>query len=180
MSTDLLEGRIAELEARASRLVLAGDDRGGGWGAWQNLLEIRLMQYQDDERAFLTQLVATLQCNFEETVKAGIEAALARRIRGTYDPKAEYFANDTIARDGGTFIARRNHPGPCPGPDWQLMARQGQRGVAGERGPAGRDAPTITSWVVDREHFVVIPVMSDGRKGPALDLRALFEDDEAA
>ena len=68
MSTDLLEGRVAELEARASRLVLAGDDRGGGWGAWQNLLEIRLMQYQDGERALLTQVIATLQRDFQETV----------------------------------------------------------------------------------------------------------------
>src|SRR6516162_10820378 len=149
MSTDLLEGRVAELEQRAQRLVLAGDDR-DGWGAWRNLLEIRLMQYQDNERALLTEVVATLQRDFEATVKAAIETALARRIRGTHDPKAEYLANDLVAKDGGTFVARRNHPGPLPGDGWQLMARQGARGVAGERGAPGRDAPRIVSWVVDR------------------------------
>ena len=179
MSTGVLEDRIAELEARQSRLVLAGDGRDqGGWGAWHNLLELRLMQHQDGERALLTEIVARLQRDFEATVKAAIETALARRIRGTYDPKAEYCANDLVAKDGASFVAKRNDPGPLPGDGWQLLARQGQRGIAGERGAPGRDAPTITSWVVDREHFVVIPVMSDGRKGPALELRALFEQVE--
>jgi hypothetical protein len=181
MTTDAnLQDRVAELEARASRLVLAGDDRGGGWGAWQNLLEIRLMQYQDNERALLTEVVATLQRDFEATVKAAIETALARRIRGTHDPKAEYLANDMVAKDGGTFVARRNNPGPIPGDGWQLMARQGTRGVAGERGAPGRDATRIVGWVVDRGAFTVVPKLSDGSTGPVLELRALFEDDEAA
>ena len=182
MSTDLLEGRVAELEARASRLVLAGDDRGGGWGAWQNLLEIRLMQYQDGERALLTQVIATLQRDFQETVKVAIETALARRIKGTHDPKAEYFANDLVAKDGASFVAKRNNPGPLPGDGWQLLARQGQRGVAGERGPPGRDAPRITGWVVDRGAFTVAPKLSDGSTGPVLELGALFapEDNTAA
>ena len=156
MSTDLLEGRVAELEARAQRLVLAGDDR-DGWGAWRNLLELRLMQQQDNERALLTEVVATLQRDFQETVKAAIETALARRIRGTYDPKAEYFANDLVAKDGASFVAKRNNPGPLPGDGWQLLARQGQRGVAGERGAPGRDAPRITGWIVDRSNFRITP-----------------------
>jgi hypothetical protein len=179
MATDAdLQDRIAELEARQSRLVLAGDGRDqGGWGAWHNLLELRLMQQQDDERALLTEVIARLQRDFEETVKAAIETALARRIRGTHDPKAEYLANDICAKDGGTFVARRNNPGPCPGDGWQLMARQGARGIAGERGPPGRDALTIKSWKVDRQHFLVIPVMSDGREGPGLDLSALFQSE---
>src|SRR6516165_4087029 len=180
MSTDLLEGRVAELEARASRLVLAGDDRGGGWGAWQNLLEIRLMQYQDGERALLTQVIATLQRDFEATVKAAIETALARRIRGTHDPKAEYLANDLVAKDGGTFVARRNHPGPLPGDGWQLMARQGARGIAGERGAPGRDATRITGWIVDRSTYRVTPRLSDNTLGPALELGELLAQGETA
>jgi hypothetical protein len=176
-----LQDRVAELEARAQRLVLAGDDR-DGWGAWRNLLELRLMQQQDEEREFLTQVVASLQRDFEETVRAAIETALARRIRGTHDLKAEYFANDLVAKDGASFVAKRNDPGPLPGAGWQLLARQGARGVAGERGVPGRDAPTIKSWKVDRERFIVIPIMSDGREGPGLELAALFEpeDDTAA
>src|SRR6516164_7404415 len=173
MSTDLLEGRVAELEQRAQRLVLAGDDR-DGWGAWRNLLELRLMQQQDEEREFLTQVVASLQRDFEATVKAAIETALARRIRGTHDPKGEYCANDMVAKDGGTFVARRNHPGPCPGDGWQLLAKQGSRGVAGERGVPGRDAPRIVKWELDRGTYTATPIMSDGTKGPGLELRELF------
>src|SRR6516225_10808407 len=145
MSTDLLEGRVAELEARAQRLVLAGDDR-DGWGAWRNLLELRLMQQQDSERALLTEVIASLQRDFQATIKVAIETALARRIKGTHDPKAEYFANDLVAKDGASFVAKRNDPGELPGPGWQLLARQGQRGIAGERGVPGRDAPRIVKW----------------------------------
>jgi hypothetical protein len=177
MATDLLEGRVAELEARAQRLVLAGDDR-DGWGAWRNLLELRLMQHQDNERALLTEIVARLQRDFQETVKAAIETALARRIRGTHDPKAEYCANDMVAKDGGTFIARRNNPGPLPGDGWQLLARQGQRGIAGERGAPGRDARQITGWIVDRSNYRITPRMSDNTLGAALELRELFEPSE--
>ena len=179
MSTDLLEGRVAELEARASRLVLAGDGRDrDGWGAWRNLLELRLMQQQDEEREFLTQVVASLQRDFEATVKAAIETALARRIRGTHDSKAEYFANDMVAKDGGTFVARRNNPGSCPGDGWQLMARQGARGIAGERGAPGRDAPRIIKWELDVASYTATPILSDGSRGPGLELRALFVPSE--
>jgi hypothetical protein len=179
MSDADLMDRVAELEQRAQRLVLAGDDR-DGWGAWRNLLELRLMQHQDGERALLTEIVASLQRDFQETVKAAIETALARRIRGTHDPKAEYCANDMVAKDGGTFIARRNNPGPLPGDGWQLVAKQGQRGVAGERGAPGRDAPRITGWVVDRGAFTVAPKLSDGSTGPVLELRELFVQDNTA
>jgi hypothetical protein len=80
-----------------------------------------------------------------------------------------------VAKDGGTFVARRNNPGPCPGDGWQLMARQGARGIAGERGAPGRDAPRIVGWVVNREHFTVAPRFSDGSLGPLLELRELFQ-----
>jgi len=174
--TDVLD-RLTELEQRSQRLVLAGDDR-DGWGAWRNLLELRLMQEQDNERAFLTQVVADLQRDFQETVKAAIETALARRIRGTHDPKAEYFANDLVAKDGASFVAKRNNPGPLPGDGWQLLARQGQRGIAGERGAPGRDAPRIIKWELDVASYTATPILSDGSRGPGLELRALFVPSE--
>jgi hypothetical protein len=175
MTTDAdLQDRVAELEQRQSRLVLAGDDR-DGWGAWRNLLELRLMQQQDNERAFLTQVVADLQRDFQETVKAAIEMALARRIRGTHNPQSEYFANDLVAKDGASFVAKRNNPGPLPGDGWQLLARQGQRGIAGPQGIAGKDAPRIVGWVVDRAAYTVAPRFSNGNCGPLLELRELFD-----
>jgi hypothetical protein len=34
---------------------------------------------------------------------------------------------------------------------------------------------TISGWKVDRARYVATPVMSDGREGPPLELRELFE-----
>jgi hypothetical protein len=163
---DLLD-RLTELEHRQSRFVLATEGSGG----WTNFVEARLLE----ERQFLTEVVAMLQREFEATAKRVVGEAMAQKIRGTYARTEIYAPGDVVALDGASFMAKRSAPGLCPGPDWQLVARQGQRGIAGERGAPGRDAATITSWLVDREHFVVIPVMSDGRQGPALELRALFE-----
>ena len=69
----------------------------------------------------------------------------------------------------------------CPGSGWQLLASQGRRGIAGEkgeRGPKGdpgSTGATIRDWKIDRARYVATPVMSDGREGPPLELRGLFE-----
>jgi hypothetical protein len=109
------------------------------------------------------------------------------RIRDTYSSVEAYDELDVVVLNGASFIARTNNPGPCPGEGWQMIARQGQRGVAGEkgeRGPKGdagapgapgADAPTLRSWKVDRKRFVAVPIMSDGKPGAELELRPLFE-----
>jgi hypothetical protein len=80
-----------------------------------------------------------------------------------------------------------DHPGICPGDDWQLMSRQGKpgrrgetgergmRGEKGDKGERGQDAPTIVSWQLDRERYRASPLMSNGTVGPMLELRGLFE-----
>ena len=111
-------------------------------------------------------------------------------VRGTFHPEATYSALDIVALNANSFIARRDNPGPCPGDGWQVMT-QGKRGVAGERGPQGErgpkgdPAPAVTiikGWKLDRARYVATPVMSDGREGPSLELRGLFEQfqDETA
>ena len=61
------------------------------------------------------------------------------------------------------------------------MASQGKRGVAGPRGERGKQGNpglsgvTICEWKIDRARYVATPVMSDGREGPPLELRGLFE-----
>jgi hypothetical protein len=167
-----LAERLTAIEHQQSRFVLATEGHGG----IVNLVESRLVE----ERQLLTEVVAALQRGFEETAKRLIGEAMAARIRGTYARTEKYVAGDLVVLDGASFTAKRASPGPCPGPDWQLVARQGARGVAGERGPAGRDAPTIKSWKVDRQRYLVIPVMSDGREGPVLELGALFSQDDGA
>ena len=176
MSTDLLEGRIAELEARQSRFKLATT----GMEGWENYFQSLIMQERDYFNDLLAEVIASLQRDFQATIKVAIETALARRIKGTHDPKAEYFANDLVAKDGASFVAKRNNPGPLPGDGWQLLARQGQRGVAGERGAPGRDAPRITGWIVDRSTYRVTPRLSDNTLGPALELGELFAQGETA
>jgi hypothetical protein len=105
-------------------------------------------------------------------------------VRGTFDETQEYRRLDVVALNGGSFIALKEAPGPCPGSGWQLLASQGRRGVAGARGERGERGPkgdpglsgvTIRDWKIDRARYVATPVMSDGREGPPLELRGLFE-----
>src|SRR6516225_10498664 len=102
-------------------------------------------------------------------------------VRGTFDETADYRRLDVVARNGGSFVALKDVPGPCPGAGWQLLASQGKRGVAGERGERGQQGnpglsgATICGWKIDRARYLATPVMSDGREGPPLELRGLFE-----
>ena len=105
-------------------------------------------------------------------------------IRSTFDANADYRRLDVVALNGGSFVALKDKPGPCPGSGWPLVASQGKRGVAGERGERGPPGPrgdagassaTICDWKIDRARYVATPVMSDGSEGPQLELRGLFE-----
>src|SRR6516225_6155799 len=102
-------------------------------------------------------------------------------VRGTFDETADYRRLDVVARNGGSFVARKDAPGLCPGSGWQLLTSPGKRGVAGEKGERGpQGSPglsgvTIRDWKIDRARYVATPVMSDGREGPPLELRGLFE-----
>jgi len=56
------------------------------------------------------------------------------------------------------YIALRDNPGPCPGPDWQLFSC----------GP-------IHHFEIDRERYVITPIMRNGSRGAPLEFRELFE-----
>jgi hypothetical protein len=105
-------------------------------------------------------------------------------VRGAFNESAEYHRLDVVALNGGSFIALKDAPGPCPGSGWQLLASQGKRGAAGEKGERGAQGPqgnpglsgaTIRDWKIDREKYVATPLMSDGRDGPPLELLGLFQ-----
>jgi len=102
-------------------------------------------------------------------------------VKGTYDSGLVYHELDIVALNGGSFIARRDAPGPCPGDGWQLIARQGKpgdkgdRGDSGARGAQGEPGIGIRGWKIDRASYVALPVLTDGTIGPALELRGLFE-----
>jgi len=123
-----LEDRIAELEQHAQRMILSGDARDqGGWGAWSNHLETRLLEERKFGQDVVAHALAMLHNDILDSCKAAIDAALAQRIRGTYDSQAKYSANDIVACNGASFIARHDDPGICPGAGWQLIAAQGKR-----------------------------------------------------
>jgi len=117
-----------------------------------------------------------------------VAAGAGFTVRGTYDSAEEYKRFDIVIINGSSFTALKDNPGPCPDSgDWHLLASRGsrgQRGADGERGPRGEkgehgapgaDALTITSWMLDRARYRAIPMMSNGKPGPELDLRGLFE-----
>jgi hypothetical protein len=73
-------------------------------------------------------------------------------IRGTWLEGESYQALDVVALGGASFAARRDDPGACPGEGWQLIASQGKRGNAGERGAAGkgeRGMPGVSAMAMD-------------------------------
>jgi hypothetical protein len=175
MDTDL-QDRVAELEQRARRFKLATTGADG----WENFVQSAILQERDYFVDLLTEVVARLQREVRDETKAMLDQALATRVRGTFTPTASYVRGDMVALDGGSFVARRDKPGPCPGDGWQLMAKQGQRGIAGPEGKRGPPGNIITGWILDRGNFRVTPRLSDGSLGPALELRELFEPEDNA
>lgn len=87
-------------------------------------------------------------------------------VRGTYSTEAEYSALDLVALNGGSFVAKRDNPGACPGDGWQLVASQGKAGKPGERGaqgPAGRGDPglPVVKATIDSQGLLTL-VNGDG------------------
>jgi hypothetical protein len=119
-----------------------------------------------------------------ETENAGL------RLRGAYGSDQDYDRLDVVSFEGSSYIARLDGPGPCPGNGWRTLASagptgpQGLAGTKGERGlpgpagaigPQGKPAPSVEGWLIETANYSVFPIMSDGKQGPALELRALFE-----
>ena len=171
MTTDLLEGRVAELEQRARRFKLATT----GMEGWENYFQSLIMQERDFFLGAMAEAIAQFHRQITDEAKAMLDHALTVRVRGTFAPNTGYVRGDMVALDGGTFVARKDNPGPCPGDGWQLMARQGQRGIAGPEGRRGPAGNVISGWILDRSNFRVTPRLSDGSLGPPLELCALFE-----
>jgi len=152
MSTDL-HTRVSELEQHVQRKIFAREGTDGWINFIQDCIQERLLEEREFSHEVVANALAILRNEILDAAKEAIEKAVTRCVRGTYNPQSAYSANDIVALDGGTFIARKDNPGPCPGGGWQLMAKQGQRGIAGpkgERGPAGK---TIEGWIIDRSTY---------------------------
>ena len=68
-------------------------------------------------------------------------------IRGTWTAAETYAALDVASLNGGSFVAIRDDPGPCPGDGWRLLAAQGKAGRPGERGPPGARGASATGLI---------------------------------
>ena len=132
---------------------------------------------EDEARDADLDRLAELERDFE-TKLAGLRPPT---IRGTYAEDKHYTQHDIVARNSGSFIARKDAPGICPGPDWQQLTQpgktgaKGERGFAGARGPQGESGKTFRTWKIDVENFVAIPLMDNGEQGPRLYLRQFFQ-----
>jgi hypothetical protein len=88
-------------------------------------------------------------------------------VKGTWSADKDYAAMDVAVLNGGSFVAKRDNPGPCPGEGWQLIASQGKQGKPGEkgaqgpRGEKGAPGPAIVAMHVDNEGLVTL-VNADG------------------
>ena len=150
-----------------------------GIEGWENYLQSLILQERDFFLDVMAHSIAQLQRDLLAETKAMLDQALAVRVRGTFQPGTNYARGDVVVVDGGSFLARGDNPGPCPGAGWQLMARQGQRGIAGPEGKRGPPGNIITGWIVDRGEYRITPRLSDGTLGPPLELRALFANGES-
>ena len=94
-------------------------------------------------------------------------------VCGLFDPRRSYKKFDLVTLNGSEWRARVDDPGALPGIGWSLAGQSGSRGKQGERGERGLPGPTIAAW--ETRDFMAVPVMSDGSRGPPLDLRGFFE-----
>jgi hypothetical protein len=110
--------------------------------------------------------------------------AITPTVLGTYSVDENYKLLDIVAMDGGAFIARKDHPGVCPGPDWQMIAQRGKpgrlgatgpRGPQGEKGEPGKDGAKTVSYQLDRAGYRMSPLLNDGTVGEMMEFRAFFE-----
>jgi hypothetical protein len=96
----------------------------------------------------------------------------------TYDPKETYEALDVVTLNSTWFVAKKDNPGTCPGPDWKAgptgkKGERGERGPQGERGQQGVNGREPVGWV--QQDYTFTAVMDDGSPGPQLPLRGVFE-----
>jgi hypothetical protein len=157
--------------------------------AWSNVIHY--------EGAIVTHNGSTFQATKDTAKEPGHEdwICLAERgrdgvtpkVRGTFDASTEYRWLDIVALNGGSFVALKDDPGQCPGPDWQLIAspgkrgekgQQGDRGLQGLQGKAGSVGASIVGWRADPRSYAATPIMSDGSEGAPLNMREFFQQFE--
>jgi hypothetical protein len=101
-------------------------------------------------------------------------------LRGTYEPGKTYARLDVVTVNYSWAVAMRDDPGPCPGAGWMTgpVGKTGASGARGPKGDKGDNGDTILDWHIDASKYLAVPILSSGKEGPVLHLRALFEQFE--
>lgn len=97
-------------------------------------------------------------------VAAGRDGADGRalNLRSTWSAEEAYARLDVVALDGGSFVARRDDPGPCPGDGWMNLVQRGKAGKPGERGQQGlpgargEPGPAVIDFDIDETGMVTL------------------------
>ncbi len=175
-------GKLPSVRAWTDRIHYEGDVVVHGGGTYQAKCDTAKMPGHDDW------LVLAAPGVDGKDGRDGINGK-SFRVRDTYGSTViDYQALDIVTLNSTWFIAKKDNPGQCPGPDWKAgpVGKQGKPGEKGAQGIAGikgvqgdKGAPglEIVGWKLDK--YTAIPVMSDGSEGPALQARALFEQYDA-
>jgi len=103
---------------------------------------------------------------------------LSFNVLGTYDANVDYQRLDVVTLNATWFVAKKDKPGPCPGPDWKAgpVGKRGEKGERGERGLPGVPGPVsnvpakLGAWQIDRATYTIRP-----ENGEPINLRPLFE-----
>jgi hypothetical protein len=77
--------------------------------------------------------------DWTQLTRAGRDA-IRPSLRSAFNFAEAYKYLDVVALNGDSFIARKDDPGDCPGPGWQLLVK-GQPGPRGEKGDKGEAGP---------------------------------------
>lgn len=96
-------------------------------------------------------------------------------VRGTCDAREQYQQLDIVAQEGGSFIARKNNPGPAPVMIGRCCANRARPVTTGNRtqgstrreGRARRGRRDDRFLAIRREKFRMSPLMNNGTVGPA-------------
>lgn len=103
--------------------------------------------------------------------RAGNDGADGRSLnfRSTWSADETYAGLDVAILDGGSFVALRDDPGPCPGDGWRLLVqrgkpgRPGEKGDRGDKGARGEPGPAVVGIEMDDTGMVTL-ANADGTK----------------
>jgi hypothetical protein len=167
------EAREAEHQAQ-QRLAA---QRSENWQEWFH----RSFQSELLRKGPLHDAIAEFVCGREQKVRKQFEQKIAElqaqikelQQKLSLDTRLAEMERALDARQAARDAAKRGATGQCG-----ARGAPGERGPRGDRGPAGPPglaAAQVIGWKIDRARYRAVPFFQDGKPGPAIELRDLFQ-----